>query len=75
MCERNDPLIRRLVAKLGESDAVVRRNALGSLRLHGERAAQAARAVAQMLTDLDPAVRYEAERTLDIILQRRQDAA
>jgi HEAT repeat protein len=74
MCERYDPLIHRLVARLGEPDAVVRRNALGSLRLHGEHAAQAARAVAQMLTDLDPAVRCEAERTLEA-LQRRHEAA
>jgi HEAT repeat protein len=74
MCERHDPLIHRLVARLGEPDALVRRNALGSLRLHGEHAAEATRAVARLLTDLDPAVRCEAERTLESI-QRRHEAA
>jgi vesicle coat complex subunit len=67
MCERFDPIIHRLVSKLDEPDPVVRRNALGCLRLHGPRAAQAAQAIARMLCDTDPAVRAEAERVLRLL--------
>jgi hypothetical protein len=67
MCERYDPLIHKLVNKLDESDPITRRNALGSLRLNGPRAAQAAQAIARMLCDQDPAVRAEAERVLKLL--------
>lgn len=67
MCERYDPLIHRLVTRLDEADAITRRNALGSLRLNGPRAAQAAQAITRMLCDMDPAVRAEAERVLRLL--------
>jgi HEAT repeat protein len=64
MCQRFDPLIERLIYKLNEADPVVRRNALGALRLNGPRAAPAIPLIARMLEDADPTVRGEAELAL-----------
>lgn len=64
MCQRIDPLIERLLYRLDEPDPTVRRNALGALRLNGERAAPAIPAISRLLEDTDPHVRGEAQRAL-----------
>lgn len=60
-----DLLILKLVEKLRDADPINRRNAAGALRLQGLRALAAIPAIATLLTDQDPRVRREAERTLD----------
>lgn len=60
-----DPLIRKLIEKLHDTDPVTRRNAAGALRLHGARAVAAISALSGLLSDQDPRVRMEAERALD----------
>jgi len=60
-----DLLILKLVEKLRDADPIIRRNATGALRLQGLRALGAIPAIAALLTDQDPRVRCEAERTLD----------
>jgi len=65
MTQKIDPLIARLIERLSDPDASVRRNAAGALRLHGARAVAAARALQRLLDDQDPIVRREAARALD----------
>jgi HEAT repeat protein len=60
-----DLLIGKLIEKLQDRDPRNRRNAAGALRLHGPRAVAAIPALADLLADDDPRVRYEAERALD----------
>jgi HEAT repeat protein len=65
MSAQPDLLIGKLIEKLKDRDPRTRRNAAGALRLHGPRAVAAIPALASLLTDEDPRVRYEAERALD----------
>lgn len=65
MSEPFDPLIGGLIAKLRHHDPITRRNAAGSLRLHGSRAAAAIPELTRLLDDEDPRVRQEARRALD----------
>jgi len=65
MSTLRDPLIRKLVEKLSDPDAITRRNAAGALRLHGARAVGAIPALTPLLEDNDPRVRNEAERALE----------
>lgn len=58
-----DPLILKLIEKLGDADPITRRNAAGALRLQG--AAAAIPAISALLTDRDQRVRQEAERAID----------
>jgi HEAT repeat protein len=60
-----DPLIQKLVDRLNADDPVTRRNAAGSLRLHGERAVGAIPELVKRLADEDPEVRNEVRRALD----------
>jgi HEAT repeat protein len=60
-----DLLVQKLVEKLHDADPITRRNATGALRLQGLRALAAIPAISTLLTDQDPRVRREAERTLD----------
>ena len=60
-----DLLILKLIEKLRDSDPITRRNATGALRLQGIRAVAAIPAISALLTDQDPRVRCEAERTID----------
>ena len=64
MSDSTDLLIAKLVHRLRDVDPVVRRNAAGALRLHGERASCAEEDLAQLVNDKDPRVRAEAERAL-----------
>jgi HEAT repeat protein len=64
MLTRPDPLIQKLIGRLRHADPVTRRNAAGSLRLHGARAACATPALSRLLEDEDPGVRDEARRAL-----------
>lgn len=59
-----DPLISKLIRRMGDDDPVVRRNAVGALRLHGTRAEAAIPALAQLTHDADWRVRLEAQRAL-----------
>ncbi|MFW6124595.1 MAG: HEAT repeat domain-containing protein [Pirellulales bacterium] len=65
MNTKTDPLIGKLIEKLGDSRPSVRRNAAGALRLHGRRAASAVPMLRSLLDDPDPVVRREAERALE----------
>ena len=65
MPTKPDLLILKLMQKLGDANPLVRRNAAGALRLQGSRAKAAIPALSALLTDQDPRVRSEAERTLD----------
>ena len=65
MSLRTNPLIEKLIEKLADGDPRTRRNAAGALRLHGSRAVGAIPALSSLLEDSDPAVRAEAERTID----------
>ncbi len=64
MVDRPDPLIDKLVQRLRDTDPVVRRNAAGALRLHGERAVDAISELNGLLADENEKVRAEAERAL-----------
>jgi HEAT repeat protein len=64
MSDSIDLLISKLVHRLRDADPIVRRNAAGALRLHGERATTALEDLAQLVNDDDPRVRAEAERAL-----------
>lgn len=64
MAEPIDPLIQKLIARLRHEDPITRRNAAGSLRLHGRRATAAVGELAKLLADEDPSVRSEARRAL-----------
>ncbi len=64
MVDRPDPLIDKLVQRLRDTDPVVRRNAAGALRLHGERAVDAISELNGLLADENERVRVEAERAL-----------
>jgi hypothetical protein len=72
MARQPDLLILKLIEKLGDADPITRRNATGALRLQGYRAVIAIPAISALLTDQDPRVRTEAERTIDHL---RLDAA
>jgi hypothetical protein len=63
-------LISRLIARLHDEDPVMRRNAAGALRLHGERAQGAIPALRRLLADPNPMVRAEAERALERLSSR-----
>ncbi len=65
MSEQLDPLIGKLIARLGDPDPITRRNAAGALRLQGPRAAVALPAIAALLDDQDQRVRREARRAID----------
>jgi len=71
MAEQSDRLIQKLINQLNNEDPVVRRNAVGALRLHGRRAAAAVPSLIRLLTDEDPLVQDEVRRALD----RLRDAA
>ena len=64
MAEQADPLIDKLVRRLHDVDPTVRRNAVGSLRLHGERAVCAIPELSRLLADEDAKVRAEVQRAL-----------
>ena len=61
---QSDLLIDKLIERLQYNDPVVRRNAAGALRLHGQRARAAAAALEKLLDDPAPMVRAEARRAL-----------
>ncbi|MBN1588382.1 MAG: HEAT repeat domain-containing protein [Pirellulales bacterium] len=65
MRTQRDLLIDKLIERLDYDDPTTRRNAVGALRLHGERARAAAPALERLLDDPSPIVRAEARRTLD----------
>jgi len=65
MSVKPDPLILKLIEKLGDADPITRRNAAGALRLQGAKAAAAIPAIAALLSDQDQRVRREAERAID----------
>ena len=69
MVEHPDPLIQKLLHRLHDADPVVRRNAVGALRLHGDRAACAISELVRLLADEDATVRAEAERALERLRQ------
>ena len=60
-----DPLIEKLMARIHDPDPLVRRNAVGALRLHGLRAAAAIPALRQLANDEDRRVRAEVRRALN----------
>ena len=60
-----DLLIERLIERLQDEAAVIRRNAAGALRLHGGRARAAVPALTRLLDDPSPMVRAEARRALE----------
>jgi HEAT repeat protein len=64
MVDRPDNLIDRLVQRLRDADPVVRRNAAGALRLHGERAVDAISELSGLLSDENDKVRAEAQKAL-----------
>ena len=64
MVDESDALIDKLARRLHDADPVVRRNAVGALRLHGERAAGAIRDISALLSDENDKVRAEAQRAL-----------
>lgn len=65
MSVQNDPLVLKLIEKLGDSDPITRRNAAGALRLQGAKAAAALPAISQLLDDEDLRVRQEAARAVN----------
>jgi hypothetical protein len=71
--EQLDLLIQKLIDRLNADDPVTRRNAAGSLRLHGERAVGAIPELVKHLSDEHPEVRNEVRRALDRL--RRAAAA
>lgn len=69
---QSDPVIDKLIARINDPDPIVRRNAVGALRLHGLRAAAAIPALCRLTDDEDYRVRAEVQRTLN---QLRNSAA
>jgi HEAT repeat protein len=69
MIQQPDPLIDKLIRRLHDADPSVRRNAGGSLRLHGARAVCAVSELSRLLADEDDTVRHEAQRALDRLRQ------
>ena len=67
MGDQPDPLIEKLITRLHDTNAIMRRNAAGALRLHGRRAACAIPDLTQLLADADPSVQTEARRALDCL--------
>ena len=65
MVNHPDPLIDKLLRRLHDADPVVRQNAAGALRLHGERAADAISQLGGLLSDENDKVRTEAQRALN----------
>ena len=66
---QSDSLIAKLIQRLHDADPVARRNAVGALRLHGERAVPAISELDSLLSDEDAEVRAEARRALDRLRQ------
>lgn len=65
MTSDEDRLILRLVQGLTAPDQTTRKNAVGALRLHGERAAGTIPEIVQLLgREHDPLVQAEAQRAL-----------
>ena len=64
MVDQPDPLIDKLVQRLHNADPVVRQNAAGALRLHGERAVDAIPDLSGLLSDENDKVRAEAQKAL-----------
>jgi HEAT repeat protein len=60
-----DLLIEKLIERLQDETAVIRRNAAGALRLHGRRAQAAIPVLERLLDDPSPMVRAEARRALE----------
>lgn len=60
----NDPLIEKLIARLKDRNPTTRLNAVGALRLHGARAAEAVEELERLLSDEDPRVRREAAQAV-----------
>ena len=69
MADQSDALIAKLIRQLRDADPVARRNAVGALRLHGERAVCALSELGKLLADEDAKVRAETQRTLDRLRQ------
>jgi len=65
MPRQPDLLILKLIEKLSDADPIIRRNAVGALRMQGRRATPAIPAIARLLSDQDPQVRNEVERTIE----------
>ena len=65
MVNQPDPLIDKLLQRLQDADPVVRQNAVGALRLHGERAVRAISELSGLLSDENDEVRAEAQRALN----------
>ena len=59
---QHDLLIDKLIERLQYDDPIVRRNAAGALRLHGQRARGSVAALEKLLDDPAPMVRAEAQR-------------
>jgi hypothetical protein len=65
MMSHDDGLIIKLLQGLNAPDEMTRKNAVGALRLHGQRAAGTIPAIAQLLArERDPQVQAEAQRAL-----------
>jgi len=62
---QRDLLIEKLIDRLQDEAALIRRNAAGALRLHGRRAQTAIPALERLLNDPSPMVRAEARRALE----------
>jgi hypothetical protein len=63
--DKPDLLILKLMEKLSDPNPRIRRNATGALRMQGVKAWAAIPAIQPLLADSDPAVRREAEQTLE----------
>jgi hypothetical protein len=70
MTSQDDGVIVKLVQGLNAPDQTTRKNAVGALRLHGERAASTIPAIAQLLDrERDPEVQAEARHALEYLRQ------
>ena len=70
MTSQDDGLIIKLVQGLNAPDQMTRKNAVGALRLHGQRAASTIPAIARLLDrESDPQVQAEAQRALQHLQQ------
>jgi hypothetical protein len=70
MTTQDDRLILRLVDGLHAPDRATRKNSVGALRLHGQRAAGTIPAISELLAhESDPQVQAEARRALEHLQQ------
>jgi hypothetical protein len=70
MTNPDDRLILRLVNGLNAPDRATRKNSVGALRLHGERATVALPAITELLShEQDPQVQAEARRAIQQLQQ------